>query len=213
MRGLTLAAPAPFETLKAGHYGAILADPPWAFKTWGGENMAPHRSANDPYRTAPMETLKTLPVARLAAPDSVLLLWVVDSHFPEAIGLARAWGFAFKTCAFVWAKGRDLGHVKIGMGYWTRKQTEQCWLFTRGKPRCQSHAVRQLLVEPRREHSRKPDGIYGRIEHLVAGPYCELFARTTRPGWDSWGDEVGKFAARNTCPQAAAASAPRGSAR
>lgn len=76
------------------------------------------------------------------------------------------------------------------MGYWTRQQTEQCYLFTRGHPRCQSHAVRQAIVTPRREHSRKPDEIYPRIEALLPGPRCELFARHRRPGWDAWGDQL-----------------------
>jgi N6-adenosine-specific RNA methylase IME4 len=53
--------------------------------------------------------------------------------------------------------------------------------------------VRQGIIEPRREHSRKPDCIHERIERLVAGPYVELFARQRRPGWDCWGNEVDKF--------------------
>jgi hypothetical protein len=40
---------------------------------------------------------------------------------------------------------------------------------------------------PRREHSRKPDEVYARIEALGEGPYLEVFARFSRPGWDRWG--------------------------
>jgi N6-adenosine-specific RNA methylase IME4 len=53
--------------------------------------------------------------------------------------------------------------------------------------------VRELIVASVREHSRKPDEIYGRIEDFCAGPFVELFARQTRAGRDSWGlrkDEV-----------------------
>jgi N6-adenosine-specific RNA methylase IME4 len=82
----------------------------------------------------------------------------------------------------------------VGMGYWTRANSEVCLLATRGKPKRLNADVRQGIIEPRREHSRKPDCVPGRIERLVAGPYLELFARTTRPGWDSWGNETDKFA-------------------
>jgi N6-adenosine-specific RNA methylase IME4 len=81
----------------------------------------------------------------------------------------------------------------MGFGYWTRKQVEPCWLFTRGRPKRVMKGVRQVIVEPRREHSRKPDVTRERIEALVAGPYLELFARTAAPGWSSWGNQVGKF--------------------
>ena len=40
-----------------------------------------------------------------------------------------------------------------------------------------------------REHSRKPDEQYDRIEELFDGPYCELFARHKRDNWDGWGSE------------------------
>ena len=82
----------------------------------------------------------------------------------------------------------------MGMGYWTRANTEPCLLATRGKPKRLNADVRQAIITPRRQHSRKPDGVYGRIERLVAGPYLELFARTRRFGWDAWGNEVDKFA-------------------
>ena len=53
--------------------------------------------------------------------------------------------------------------------------------------------VRKLIVEPRREHSRKPDDVRARIERLVVGPYLELFARETNPGWDCWGNQAHLF--------------------
>lgn len=193
--------------LPLNHYGCILADPPWAFRTFSGENMTPHRCAEDHYRTMALDELMTLPVGDIAANDCALFMWVVGSHLEESILLARSWGFRFKTDVFYWAKQRliggnqinlftgDIPEPRIGFGYWSRKQVESCWLFTRGSPRRLSKGVRQLIVEPRREHSRKPDAQYERIEALVAGPRLELFARASRPGWDCWGNEVGKFEA------------------
>jgi N6-adenosine-specific RNA methylase IME4 len=74
-----------------------------------------------------------------------------------------------------------------------RKAAEICLLFKRGNLDRRSKSVRQLIIAPIREPSRKPDEAYARIEQLVGGPYLELFSRSTRPGWDVWGDQVGMF--------------------
>jgi N6-adenosine-specific RNA methylase IME4 len=180
-----------FAGLIPGHYGAILADPPWSFKPWGGKHGTPHRTANDHYVTQSAEWLTDLPVASLAAKDCALFMWVVDSHLDVALSLGASWGFQIKTKAFTWLKTKPSGEgYRIGMGYWTRKQSEICLLFTKGAPKRLSMGVREVIEEPRREHSRKPDETYDRIEALVGGPYCELFARRTRPGWHSWGNEI-----------------------
>jgi len=198
----------PFAGLPRGHYGAILADPPWPFATWSHIGLAgdktqanrTQRSRAAPYQTMDHNDINSLPVADLAAKDCVLFLWVVQTQLPHALRLIEAWGFEFKTCAFAWMKGDGLSLfpddvvTKMGCGYWTRAEFEQCWLATRGKPRRLNADVRQCLIEKRREHSRKPDGIHERIERLVAGPYLELFARQKRAGWDVWGNETDKFA-------------------
>ena len=142
-----------------------------------------------------------LPVTDVAADDAVLFLWVTWPTLLQATALIEAWGFAYKTCAFCWVKAkatqidlfRDDMDGQVGLGYWTRANSEGCLLATKGKPKRLNADVRQAILEPRREHSRKPDCTYQRIERLVAGPYLELFARTQRPGWTAWGNEVGKF--------------------
>jgi N6-adenosine-specific RNA methylase IME4 len=115
---------------------------------------------------------------------------------PEAIDLGRYWGFAYKTVGLYWVKTnkKSPGYF-TGMGYWGRCNPEVAFLFTRGKPKRLNADVPKLIVAPRREHSRKPDEQYDRIERLVAGPYCELFARQQRPGWSSWGNQIDKFEA------------------
>ena len=144
--------------------------------------------------------LAALPVGDLAAPDSVLFLWTCWPVLQKSFLVLDGWGFKYKTCAFSWMKAdpyrlfADDKTPFAGMGYWTRANTEPCLLATRGKPKRRKADVRQGIIAPRREHSRKPDEIHARIERLVGGPYLELFARTERPGWTSWGNEVGKFA-------------------
>ena len=180
---------------RAGEYAAVLADPPWAFKTYGGKHIAPARGAQ-PYGTMSLDGIKGVPLSTVTARDCLLFLWTVSHLQPEALEVAAAWDFRHVSIAFVWDKGR------MGMGYWTRQEVEICHLFKRGKPKRISKGVRQLIVAPRREHSRKPDEQYERIEALVGGPYLELFARQSgRPGWDCWGNETTKF---NTQPTALA---------
>ena len=191
------------DCLPQGPFGCILADPPWSFLTYGKTRITPHRCVEDHYRTMTFDHLAALPVQDIAAKHAALFMWIVDSHFEEALALGKSWGFTFKTIAFIWLKetinGRQLdifrgeSEPRISMGYWTRKQAEICLLFTRGKPKRQSKAVRQVIRDPRREHSRKPDQQYERIEALVQGPYLELFARQSQPGWTSWGNEVDRF--------------------
>lgn len=177
-----------------GGFGAILADPPWSFKTWGGKTCTPHRSEADHYSTMKHEALEDIPVNDWAAKDCALFMWVVDSHLPDAIRLMEAWGFEYKTIAFTWVKTtKDGSRPSMGMGYWTRKAAEICLLGTRGKVKRISKGVRQVITEPRREHSRKPDETHSRVEQLVGGPYLEMFARQTREGWTAWGNETEKF--------------------
>lgn len=200
----------PFPDLQRGHYRAIYADPPWRFNVWSGTKVVQARGSKSTYKPASVhyETMATeeiaaLPVADLAADDCCLFMWACWPTLKDALALIDAWGFQYKTCAFDWMKAharqvemfRDDTDALMGMGYWTRANTEPCLLATRGKPKRVNADVLQGIIEPRREHSRKPDCVHGRIERLVSGPYLELFARAERPGWDVWGNQIGKFTA------------------
>ena len=181
-----------FTGLKRHHYRAMLVDPPWAFRTWSAKGTG--RSAISHYDTMSFDELAALPVAELAASDCALFLWAYTPLLPRAIELIAAWGFTYKTVAFTWVKTAKSGQGWVlGCGYYTRANPEIILLGTRGRPKVLSHSVRELIVAPRREHSRKPDETRERIEQLVAGPYLELFARNSSPGWDAWGIETGLF--------------------
>lgn len=183
------------------YYGAILLDPPWKFKVWSAKGTG--RSAEQHYGVMDDNLLRAMQINDLAASDCALFLWTTWPHLPLAIELIEWWGFSYKTCAFDWMKAnasqidmfRDDADVQVGMGHWTRANSEPCLLATRGKPKRLNADVRMGIIAPRREHSRKPDGVHERIERLVAGPYLELFARQKRAGWDSWGNETDKFKA------------------
>ncbi|MBC7149021.1 MAG: hypothetical protein H5U22_06545 [Rhizobium sp.] len=171
------------QPLPDGQFGAIVADPPWSFRTYANDNVAPARG-EQPYPVMSLDDIKELPVASVAAPNALLFMWTVSHLQSAAFDVAAAWGFKPVSVAFVWDKGR------MGMGYWTRQEVEICHLFKRGSPRRLSKGVRSVIRAPRREHSRKPDEVYGRVESLVAGPYLELFARQAWPGWSAWGNEA-----------------------
>jgi N6-adenosine-specific RNA methylase IME4 len=135
-----------------------------------------------------------LPVRDLAAPDCALFFWVTDPFLEIGLSVINALGFTYKTIGFTWVKQNRVGSgFFTGMGYYTRANPEQCLLATRGNPKRVAKDVRQLIVSPRREHSRKPDEAYARMQRLMGDtPSLELFARTKRPGWDVWGLETEK---------------------
>ena len=184
---------------RAGDYGAIYADPPWRFSTYSDKGKG--RSAEAHYDCMTLADIKAMPVAAWAARDAALFLWTTDPMLRHALEVIEAWGFTYKTVAFYWVKlNRNRGGMFLeprdfftGMGFWTRANPELCLLATRGKPQRRATDVAKLLVAARREHSRKPDETYDRIERLVDGPYLELFARATRPGWDRLGNQAGLF--------------------
>jgi N6-adenosine-specific RNA methylase IME4 len=195
--------------LPTGKYGTILADPPWDFEAWVDHGFTGQRSGKNygssrgpTYSTMRETELAALPIGELAAPDCVLFLWSCWPTIEQAFRLINVWGFKFKTCGFCWIKANatqiEMFEEEVTpdmlLGYWTRSNSEVCLLATRGRPKRLNADVRQAIIAPRREHSRKPEGIHDRIERLVAGPYLELFARQQRPGWTVWGDQVDKFA-------------------
>lgn len=183
--------------LPSEKFGAVLADPPWQFITYSKKGRG--RSADNHYDVMTWPEIGALPVIDIAADDCVLFLWTTDPMLARAMELIGVWGFTYKTVGFTWVKrNRVAPGWFTGMGYWTRANPEMCLLATRGNPKRRPTGtnVPQLIEAPRREHSRKPDDIYPRIERLVTGPYLELFARTNRLGWTSWGDEVEKFSTR-----------------
>lgn len=168
----------------------MMVDPPWAFKLRSEVNV--EKSAQGKYKCMTLDDIKTLPVADLAAPDCLLWLWATNPMLPQAFEVLNAWGFTFKTAGH-WAKTTKNGKQAFGTGYILRCAGEPFLIGTRGKPKT-SRSVRSVILGPVREHSRKPDEAY-RAAEILAGDVrrADLFSRQTRPGWDGWGFENGKF--------------------
>lgn len=190
-----------------GGFACIVADPATDFAA-GKKGRPQHYGRMTDYEIA------DLPVRNIAAPDCWLFLWVTSPKLYRQPGskktltpqeIARAWGFKYSGRAFVWLKthrrfarggdpiflAKDSFHK--GMGYTTRKNVEDVLLFRRGSPERTSKSVEEVIIAPLREHSRKPDEFYARVEQYCPGPRLELFARQKRNEWATWGDEVTKF--------------------
>lgn len=139
-----------------------------------------------------VKDIKALPVEELAAPNCVLFLWTTFPKLREALEVAEAWGFQYRTVAFVWVKRNPKANSLFwGLGSWTRANAELCLLATRGHPRRARNDIHQVILSPVQEHSRKPEEARRRIEALMGDvPRVELFARRYTAGWDVWGNEV-----------------------
>jgi N6-adenosine-specific RNA methylase IME4 len=189
----------PLGPFPEGPFRAVAADPPWTYHAFSTKGEG--RSAQRHYPTMSLDAIKALPVADAAARDCHLFLWVTGPYLPKAFEVMEAWGFRYSAVAFTWVKlkraGQPLlyseGAFHVGMGHTTRKNAEFCLLGRRGRPTRKNRAVRELIIAPVREHSRKPDETYDRIQTYCDGPYLELFARTQRPGWRCWGDQTNHF--------------------
>lgn len=172
-------------------YSIIYADPPWQFKTYSDKGKG--RGAERHYPTMTKTEIQQLPIDRISADDSVLLLWVTAPCLIEGLDLIRAWGFSYKTVAFTWVKqNKKSDSFFTGMGYYTRSNAEFCLLATKGKVlERKSHSVSSVLCTHIERHSKKPDEARERIVTLFGDiPRIELFARQHSEGWDCWGNEV-----------------------
>ena len=173
-------------------FATVLADPPWQFINRTGKVAPEHRRLSR-YGTMRADAICSLPVAELLAPTAHLYLWVPNALLPQGLRVLAAWGFEYKS-NIVWHKVRkDGGSDGRGVGFYFRNVTELLLFGIRGpNARTLAPGRRQVnyLATRKREHSRKPDEIYRIIEACSPPPRLELFARGTRRGWTTWGNQA-----------------------
>lgn len=176
-------------------YATITADPPWVYSYSTRKSEIPgtgwHGAQEKYYSTLPMEDIASLPVESIAADNCVLWLWVVNPMLPRCLTIVERWGFEYRGL-LTWAKTakRDPAKPFIGTGYWMRGATEHAVLAVRGKVPKPQMLLPTYFQAPPTTHSTKPEAALRIFEQFSAGPRIELFARTRRPGWDAWGNEV-----------------------
>lgn len=175
-------------------YNIIYADPPWRNPKSGTKA----RNNEKHYPSMSTDNICALPVKKIAADRSILWLWCVFPNLPDALQVIKAWGYEYYGLGFDWCKIKADGTPKIGCGYYTRQNNELCLigvhsnLKNRLKPLVKN--IGCSILEPAREHSRKPDTVRDLIAKICGDlPKIELFARQQIDGWDCWGDEVGQY--------------------
>lgn len=171
-------------------YKIIYADPPWQYRVYSKKGQG--RSAENHYHTMNIKDIMALPVDKIADKDCILFLWITFPCLKEGIEVMERWGFKYKTCGFNWVKrNKKKNTYFMGMGFWTRSNSEVCLIGTKGQPKRVSKSVPQICEARIMEHSRKPAEIRERIVELCGElPRIELFARDKVKGWDSLGDEM-----------------------
>lgn len=173
-------------------FRTILVDPPWRFTNRTGK-VAPEHLRLNRYQTLSTDQICELPVSAMAQDTAHLYLWVPNALLPDGLQVMAKWGFTYKS-NIVWHKIRkDGGSDGRGVGFYFRNVTELLLFGVRGKnARTEAPGRSQvnLMASRKREHSRKPDEQYELIESCSKGPYLELFARGTRPGWCYWGNQA-----------------------
>jgi N6-adenosine-specific RNA methylase IME4 len=181
----------PFGALTPMKYGAILADPPWAYKMRSAKGYG--KSPESQYNTMTNEELKALPVGHLAGANCLLIMWAIWPRLPFAIELMQAWGFSYVTGGS-WVKRTAYGKIRWGTGYTLRSGCEPFLVGRIGEPQGQPHNILNVLEGVVREHSRKPPEMRAMVEAMTPQAFrCELFAREEWPGNEVWGDESTKF--------------------
>lgn len=177
-------------------YTVIYADPPWSYRQHGTGPKSRGNAAQH-YHTMTVEDICALPVRQLAGGGQgcALFMWATFPTIPDALKVMDAWGFTYKTAAFVWIKKYKSGGNFYGMGAYTRANAEVCLLGVtpgfKAKALVKSHTVHQVIESPIQAHSVKPDEARQRIVELLGDvPRIKLFARQHATGWDAWGDEL-----------------------
>jgi len=165
-------------------YRTIVADPPWKV------DRGPEWASNGPsrpliYATMSAEEIAALPVLGLAERSAHLYLWTINAYIEDAYHIARQWGFRPSTL-LTWAK-RPHG---IGLGGTFSLTTEHVLFCRRGVCPALERVDSTWWEWARGRHSEKPQAFLDMVERVSPAPRLELFARTQRLGWDTWGNEA-----------------------
>jgi N6-adenosine-specific RNA methylase IME4 len=197
-------------------YNIILMDPPWLYNSRANHKTRFRGGAVGHYPLMPMKDIAALPISGIAEKHCAVLMWCTFPYLDKQIQLFKHWGFRFRTQFLTWVKLNPKGwdqpkndpsyrpgkeyvlyrdglfhSVFFGTGYYAKANPEVCLLGMRGQVPTISDAVSSVILAPRREHSRKPDETYSKIEGVFGDlPRIELFARTSAPGWSVLGNHI-----------------------
>jgi N6-adenosine-specific RNA methylase IME4 len=137
-----------------------------------------------------LDEIAALPVSSLIRKEGYLFLWTTNKFLERGFEVCRAWGFTPRQ-TLVWCKppnGKGLGGMFatttefVIVGQAIREGTN-----AHGRRTVGDRVDSSWFEWPRTTHSTKPPAFQDVVERVAPGPYLELFARSVRLGWDSWG--------------------------
>jgi len=182
--------------LPKGKFNIIYCDPAWTYNDKrsgkGYKNPNGAGGCSKHYNTLSLEEICNLNVKSISANNCMLFIWCTSALLDYGFEVIKSWEFQFKNVCFVWVKlTKDLTKPYSGMGFYTNQNAEFCLLGLKGKYWREAKNVKQIILEPRQKHSKKPDCVRDRIIELCGDlPRIELFARNKTKGWTVWGNEV-----------------------
>lgn len=179
-----------FDPLLPLYYEMIVIDPPWGFDLYSKEGAK--KSALAKYDLMKDADILAMPVGKLASMNCLLYCWATAPQLPLVIECVKAWGFEYKS-VLVWKKITPSGKTRMGTGYRVRTTGEVVVVATLGNPK--QAAIPQTIFDGiAREHSRKPDEFYELCDRVMPhARRADVFARESRKGWHSFGNEATKF--------------------
>jgi N6-adenosine-specific RNA methylase IME4 len=182
----------PFDPLRPFSFDFVMADPPWSWTAYSDKGLS--KSPEAQYSTMSMADIAALPIGDLLAPGGLLMLWCTWPLLHKQIALPARWGLEYKTGG-AWTKRTKTGKMRWGTGYLLRSGCEPFLIATLPGSMWRGASLLNVVDGEAREHSRKPEAAFAMVERALP-PHArklELFARETRPGWTTWGDEATKF--------------------
>ena len=174
-------------------YRIIYTDPPWDYGNTKNHDGHFWGIADRHYDVMKLSDIKNLPVKHIADDNCYLFMWITSPFLEQGFDIIKSWGFKYATVGFVWVKMKnDMNGIRgDGLGKYTISNAEYCLIARNGKYWRESRRVKQVILAPKQEHSKKPDETRERIVQLCGNlPRIELFARQRTEGWDCWGNEL-----------------------
>ena len=192
-------------------YKTIVADPAWKTTTGGSKHLNPSAKYPVQKREEVLATIQNWFIQYPPAEEAHLYMWCLNTFSSgkhrgpiDAIWVCEQLGFKPIT-QILWVKNES-NPTPYG-----QRASEVCIFSTKyrkgkgGEVMYKPTANQENVVGPglsssidwfladRRQHSRKPDEFYEYVENRSAGPYLELYARTSKQGWTAAGNQTGTW--------------------
>lgn len=193
----------PLPPMPSGKFAKVMIDPPWHFEQRSAvKDEKTSRNPQRHYPTMDIDAICAMPIADLLEKDALVAMWITGPMIVRGVHarIFDAWGIQPSAVGFVWIKTRRKFDINTlarsplmeadlfcSTAYTTLQNAEYCLFARRGSLPRACKNVRQVIIEAPREHSRKPEAAYKRLEVYAHGRQLDVFGGRPRPGWEYWG--------------------------